>query len=388
MRRLSRARAAAAIVLAGVTAALVAGYAVFGASGAAPRTGPVSVGGGLKRAPGAFVRGDGLIDSGGKRTQLASPVSGAMIGPLAPVAVRSPDGNLVAYNTWRELRSTDDRSFSAQGIADGDALGVPSLRIHDEAGQDTLLARGAYSVAWRSDGAVAFVKATDPVFRAGRAYTGQALVQASAHGRAVPWTSDTAHYVVYAWAGRRLLLHRVGLGERLELLVADAPGQVRPLADGSAIAVSPDGSRVAVVGQDGTNVRVLDIATGRELSWLDVTTTTPSLRWVAYSGSWVASHIVAPASAGLAVFDASGDSLRLEQVLSLDETEFPVGVQEPRFSDDAGNEISAVADLPPAHGNGGVSFLLACDRIARICERGAPAPAKEWLRPVDEEGGR
>jgi hypothetical protein len=316
------------------------------------------------------------------------------MGPLSPVAARSADGKLVAYNTWDELRPVDsDRSFSQQGIADDEALGIPSLRIHDDAGRDFLLARGAYSAAWRDDGAVAFVKAVDPRFRAGRTYEGHIVVHKGVHGPETVWTDQPAHYVVYAWAGERLLFYRVGFGEKLELFVADRPGEVRPLADGSAIAVSPDGDRVAVVGQDGLSVRILNVATGGEQSWTDLATATPPLRWVAYSGSWVGEHVVAPASAGLAVFHVGAGSVKLEQVLGLDRAEFPAGVQEPRFVDDAGTEIAAVADIPPTHAGGGVSVLLDCDRISRTCRRGEPAPAKAWLRLVadthrHDEGGR
>jgi hypothetical protein len=39
-----------------------------------------------------------------------------------------------------------------------------------------------------------------------------------------------------------------------------------------------------------------------------------------------------------------------------------------------------------------VSFLLQCDRVERTCERTDAAPAKDWLRQVDdtaaEEGGQ
>jgi hypothetical protein len=84
--------------------------------------------------------------------------------------------------------------------------------------------------------------------------------------------------------------------------------------------------------------------------------------------------------------------LELEQVLSLDRSQFPVGVQAPRFVDADGNEIAASADIPSAKGTEAVSFLLVCDRIVRSCDRGQPAPAKEWLRLVDRtpaanEGG-
>ena len=382
-----RATAAAVAIAAGVGAGL-ASFGVFGAHGAVPRTGPLSVRVGLKNPPTAFVRGDGLFTEKAGRSQLGAAVSGAMIGPLSPVAVRSSDGRLVAYNTWHELRKVDsEQSFSKQAIADGEALGTPSLRVHDDSGKDVVLAQGAYSAAWRQDGSIAFVKGVDHDFRAGRPYLGQVVVRDGIHGRDVAWTTEPAHYVVYAWAGDRLLLYRVGLGEKLELLVAEGPGMLRPLADGSAIAVSPDATHVAVLSQNATTVRVLDVASGRELSWLDVTTAMPPLGWVGYSGSWVGDHIVAPASAGLAVLHVGSGSLELEQVLGLDHAQFPAGVQEPRFVDGAGNEIAATADIPPSKGNTGVSFLLQCDRIARICERGEPAPAKEWLRPVDDAPG-
>jgi hypothetical protein len=381
----------------GLTAALAAALLVavalsilsaFSAHGAAPRTGPLTVHAGLKNPPGPFVRGNGLFSGKGGRSQLAAAVSGAMIGPLSPVAVLSPDGRFVAYNTWQGQKPVDaNQSFSSQGIGDGDVLGTPSLRVHDDSGKDTVLEQGAYSAAWRQDGAIAFVKGADRDFRAGRSYDGQVVVRPGIHGRDAVWTKEPAHYVVYAWAGSRLLFYRVGLGEKLELLVADAPGSVRSLADGSAIALSPDATQVAVLSQDATNVRVLDVATGGELAWLDVTTATPALAWLGYSGSWVGDHIVAPGSTGLAVLHVGYRSLELEQALSLDRAQFPVGVQEPEFTDADGNEIAVTADIPPANGDTAVSFLLVCDRVVRSCERGESAPAKEWLRLVDRGAG-
>jgi DNA-binding beta-propeller fold protein YncE len=389
MRRVFGARIivmALAVVL-GATAALSL-FAVLGAHGAVARTGPLTVRAGLKATQSPYVRADGFYDGKGRKAQLEARVSGAMTGPLSPVAVRSGDGKLVVYNTWRELRTVDgQQSFSVQGIADGEVIGVPELRIHEESGRDQLLARGAYSAAVRADGAIAFVEASQPEFRAGGNYVGRVVVRQGAKGHDLAWIKEPAHYVVYGWAGSRLLVYRVGLGEKLELLVADSPGRVRPLADGSAIALSPDATRLAVVDQEATNVRVIDVATGRELSWLDVTTATPALRWVSYSGSWVGDHVVAPANTGLAVFHVRSTSLELEQALSLDRAQFPVGVQQPSFVDDDGNEIAATADIPPSGSGGAVSFFIKCDRITRSCKRGAAAPAKDWLRPVEQEGG-
>jgi hypothetical protein len=310
-------------------------------------------------------------------------VSGALMGPLAPVAVSAPGTRAIAYSAWQPLRHVDPRlSFSKQGISAGDALGVPSLRLHDEDGHDTLLERGAYSAAWRADGALAYFKAADARFRAGSPYIGDVYVRNGIRGPAARWTTQPARYVVYGWAGKRLVFYRVGEGESLELLVADAPGSVRPLTDGSAIALSPDGSRIAVASADSTNVRVLDVATGREQAWLDVTTASPSLRWVGYSGSWSGDEIAAPASAGLAVFRVGRSSLQLEQVLSVDRAEFPTGLQEPEFLGNEADAVVATVDVPPKDGLGGTTSFLVCDRVTRTCERSDAAPATEWPRLV------
>src|SRR5438874_1698407 len=141
MKRAFRATATGvALTITGGVVVALAVFGVFGAHGAVPRTGPLSVHAGLNDPSGAVVRRDGLFTAKGGRSQLGAAVSGAMIGPLSPVAVRSSDGNIVAYNTWQELRTVDEeQSFSKQGIPDGDVLGTPSLRVHDDAGKASWL---------------------------------------------------------------------------------------------------------------------------------------------------------------------------------------------------------------------------------------------------------
>src|SRR3954471_20234774 len=275
----------AAVGASAATASAVALFSVLSAHGAVARTGPLTVRAGATEPAGPYVRGKSLYDGKGSKDALGEEVSGALTGPLAPVAVASPDGKLLAYGSWRQLRAVDaQQSFSQQGIADGDAIGVPELRLHDDAGHDELLARGAYSAAWRSDGAIALVEGVEPEFRAGASYLGRVVFRRSARAKSVTWVSEPAHYVVYGWAGDRLIVYRIGLGEKLELLAVDAPGKVRRLTEGSAVALSPDETQLAVLDQEGANVRVLDVATGRERSWLDVTTASPALRWLACSG--------------------------------------------------------------------------------------------------------
>jgi hypothetical protein len=391
-RRVSRRATAAAAAAVTVVGGGAAAVGVFGADGAVPTTGALTVRSGAARPQHPFVRGNGLY-ADGHRQELGGSVSGALMGPLSPVAVNAPSGGFVVYNTWRELRAVDsDKSFSKQGIADGDALGLPSLRVHDDKGRDSVLARGAYSVAVRPDGAIAYVQGVDPSFRAGRVYQGHVVVRRGVGGRPVEWTSEPARYVVYGWAGNRVLFYRIGAGERLEILVADAPGNTRPLADGSIVALNPGGDRVMVLSPDATSVRVLDVATGREQAWLDVTTAATPLRWLGYAGSWVGDHVVTPSSSGMVVLHVTAESIELEQALSLDAQQFPVGVQEPRFADSDADEILATADVPPDNAREGVAYFLDCDRVSRTCERGDGAPAKDWPRFIDNpsrpEGGR
>jgi hypothetical protein len=355
------------------------------ASGGRPATGPLRVTRAAAQPSGAYVRASGVFGLGGRaRGDLAAPVSGALMGPLSPVAVPSPDGRYLAYNSWFAPRPIDsERSLSKQGIRPGDVLGTPSLRLYDSrTGADSMLEQGAYSFAWRADGAIAFVRGVLPSLKAGGEYLGQVFVREGLRGSATQWTTDAARYVVYGWAGSSLVVYRLGLGEQLELLALDGPGRVRSLGLGSLVALSPDGARAFVVAPDQRHVRVLKIADGSEIANLDLSQTNPPLEWAAYSGAWSGDRVVAPVSAGLAVFDVTADTVALEQVLSLDRDEYPAGVQEPRFTDAEGDEIVATVDLPPRGATPAETFFLDCDRIDRTCERGDAAPAREWLRRV------
>ncbi|HXF36197.1 MAG TPA: hypothetical protein VNO17_03330 [Actinomycetota bacterium] len=110
---------------------------------------------------------------------LASPPAGGLMGWLAPVAVPSPDGRSVAYNTFRYLIQIDpERSWSQQGIAPGEAVGIPSIHVADVAsGSDSVLADGAFSLAWRSDGVIAHLQGESDAYEADRAFRGDVVVQ-------------------------------------------------------------------------------------------------------------------------------------------------------------------------------------------------------------------
>ena len=373
-----------------IAAVAALGFAAVGinalsASGGRPATGPLRVARTAAQPRGAYVRANGVFGLGSRaRGELGAPISGALMGPLSPVAVRSPDGRYLAYNSWFEPRPLDnEQSLSKQGIRPGDVLGTPSLRLYDSrTGADSMLEHGAYSLAWRDDGTIAFVQGVSPSLTAGGQYLGQVFVRQALHGPATQWTTQAARYVVYGWAGTSLVVYRIGTAEQLELLALDGPGRVRSLGLGSVVALSPDGAQAFVVARDQRHVRVVRIGDGSETANLDLSQTNPPLEWAAYSGAWSRDRVVAPVSAGLAVFDVTADAIALDQVLTLDRDDYPAGVQEPRFADAQENEIVATVDLPPRGTEPAQTFFLDCDRVARTCERGAAAPAREWLRRV------
>ena len=372
-----------AVLLAAASAGAAVVFQALTASGATPRSGLLRISGALERPPGAYVRGSTLA-RGRARSKLGAQVSAPLMGSLAPVAVPSADARYLAYSAWARTRELDSElSFSKQGIRSGDALGAPSLRVFDQRlEKDVSVMAGAYSAAWRGDGSLAFVRGVRHEFAAGEPYLGHVVVRSGVHGRDVVWSTKPSRYVVYGWAGSRLVAYRIGEGEGLDLLVFDGPGRPRDVSPGSVIALSPDGEQVLVLAPDHRQVRLLEVATGAEVATLDLSATDLPVEWAAYGGSWIGDHIVAPASAGLIVFHLDAQRIEVEQVLAVDRDVFPAGLQEPVFTDDSSMTVAAVAELPPRGGAGATAVFVSCERVSRACERGEPAPATEWPRLV------
>lgn len=186
---------------------------------------------------------------GGREVALDADPSSGLMGWLSPVAVPSPDGRFIAYNAWEWLVPVDPaKSWSQQGISPGDPVGVPSIRVVDLAtGSERVLADGAFSLAWRDDGALAFFQGTSRTYRADEPFTGHPLFRSSPEAVEETWTTVPDRCVVIAWARGRLLAYRMLEGERLDLLVFDGPGRSRLIAEGGElVAISPDGTRALV----------------------------------------------------------------------------------------------------------------------------------------------
>jgi hypothetical protein len=304
---------------------------------------------------------------GERAVELATPPVAPLAGWLTPAGAPSPDGRYLAYNAWKELRRDDPAlSWADQGIEPGDPLATPSIRLYELAsGKDAVLEDGAFSFAWRADGALAYFKGAERDYRAGISYLGDVFVRATPDAEPVRWSSERARYIVVGWAGRTLVGYREREGEALDVVAFDEPGRMRVLApDAGLVAISPDGRRAFVEqgpAQGRPNVRILDIASATVVTRLDLTRVDPGVGTVGYSGDWRGDRVVASSASGLAVFRVGPKAIRLEQALRVQGP----SLSEPRFAD-AGRRVIAWASTR----RGGV--LVDCKRTTAGCDRFRP----------------
>jgi hypothetical protein len=340
---------------------------------ARPRSGAIRVAGEPKPLRAPHVAGDRLygLTSGERGERLENGINAAFIAVLSPAAVPDPTaGSRVAYNAWE-----------GQG---------PVLRLLDTGtGDDRILDRGAYSAAWRHDGAIAYFKGQAEIdLEGGERPIGHVVVRGSPDQRAVRWTEQTAQYVVAAWADDRLLVYRIGEGRWPDLLELEGPGKGRVVArDSALVAVSPDGDSafLSTYGETPPFVQVVDIGERGRTARFSFGEGTPAeargTRWIVESGSWVGDLVVAKASQGLIVFRIGPGSIEIDQVLRLDGT-FPLGLFEPRL-DRSGRRILAWAQLEELPRQPlPDTALVRCDRLTLVCVRGEPVSAGLGLRLV------
>jgi hypothetical protein len=306
-----------------------------------------------------FVVGNRLHGVGARPRVLRAAVHAPLVANLAPPAVRR--GDAIAYNAWARSR--------------------PAIRLHDlETGDDVVVERGAYSLAWRSDGALATFRGVTRVVNDPRKYVGHIVVRPAPKAPSQAWTTERGRYIVVAWAGKRLLAYRLRPGWP-DLVVLERPGQVRRLARaGALVAVSPDGRRafVSTYGASPPVVRVLDVARGVELSRL---TLRPPIRWLLESGSWTGDLVVATVSGGVAMFRVRPRRIELAQLLRLPPEAIPVALYEPRSTD--GRRIVGWAELPSQPREAiPRATLVQCDRVALRCVTGVVASSATPPRVV------
>jgi hypothetical protein len=347
--------------------------------------GATSSGPAAEQAPSMYLVGANVFGLRGGPAKLTAPPVAPLAGWLTPAAVPSPDGRRLAYNTWYEVRHDDPKlSWSDQGIEPGDPLATPSLRLYDAGSRtDELLEEGAFSLAWRADGALAYFKGAERDYRAGVPYAGDVFVRASLDAPPEVWSSERERYIVAGWAGTHLVAYREREGEALDVVVFDGPGKMRVIAaDSALVAISPEGRRAFVEqgpAQGPPEVRVVSVATGRTAAALDLTTVDPTVGAVGYAGDWEGDRVVASSSSGLAVFRVEHGKIVLEDTLRV----AAASVAEPRFAGDSGRHVMAWTSVR----RGGV--FLDCDFELRACSRAMPLPDARgvhgfpaWRRPL------
>jgi hypothetical protein len=328
------------------------------------------------RPHGIYAVGAHVFGLHGKRAvELAAPPVAPLAGWLTPAGAPSPDGRYLAYNAWKELRRDDPAlSWADQGIEPGDSLATPSIRLYEPAsGEDALLEQGAFSLAWRADGALAYFKGAERDYRAGIPYVGDVFVRTAPNAQPMRWSSERARYIVVGWAGQTLVGYREREGEALDVVAFDEPRRMRILApDAGLVAISPDGRRAFVEqgpAQGRPNVRILDIASAAVVARLDLTRVDPGVGTVGYAGDWQGGRVVASSASGLALFRVGAKAIRLERALRVQGP----GLSEPRFAD-AGRRVIAWASTR----HGGV--LVDCEQTTARCERFTPLPDAHGVR--------
>ncbi|HEX6699149.1 MAG TPA: hypothetical protein VF101_00305 [Gaiellaceae bacterium] len=402
-----RLRISLGVVAAVAVAATALTVSLFPAAAGSPPSGPLQITDGAATAAGVYVAGDDLAgpesanaDLRRGRQKLPAAASAPLVGGDGPVATPSPDGRLVAYGTWTWTRAIDwSKAFDEQGIATGDPLGTPTLRIHDTHGnRDRALEPGTFGASWRADGALAYARGDPASYRANLPYLANVVVRSSATAEPVPWTQDPDRYRVVGWAGRRLIVARGQEAEAADAEVLDGPGEIRLLASGAAvIGISPDGRQALVAvgtpGDGGVTLSLRGVADSREAARLPLASaqdpvTGRALAWVSGPGSWVGDRVLVSSDAGVVVLRVLAASIEVEQVLHVDLERITTGsIYEPRFTDDAARTFVWWADVPVA-GVAATAAQFVCDRYALTCKRGSAVAASRAPRPAyDLTGG-
>lgn len=144
--------------------------AAGGEGGGSASGGQIVLEAGPPAPPAPFLTDSAIVGLPQGSVHLSGRPSGGLIGWLSPVGVPSADGRMVAYNAWEELTPIDPHeSLSQQGVQPGDAVGTPSIRLIDlQTSEDTLFEQGAFSIAWRADGAVAYLEGSEQDFHVNR----------------------------------------------------------------------------------------------------------------------------------------------------------------------------------------------------------------------------
>lgn len=335
---------------------------------------------------GELVLGKGVVQTNiGDGDDVFAPLN-ADVGPFAVSTIDGPPA--VILPTWKSIQSDPQTPQIPAGL--------PSLRVLRD-GRSQVLVRGGLSPALSQSGRLAYAVGVDPVYRPNRSYKTRIMVGSLGSDTATPWTTKRGTYFPVAWAGDRLIAYQQFEGEERQVLIFSGPNRIRRLTDvGGLIAVSPDGSQIAV-SDSISIVHIVDVASGVTVASLRIsepddgtgTTATPTGAAAAglpspvmSPGSWRGSRIVVAAGDGLVILAVDGSSLRLAGRYPT--PTLPHGIDGPIWIDD--DTVVGTADiaaLPDPNTDGSSAGLVVCHLSMRSCATGdVTERVGEWSRWV------
>jgi hypothetical protein len=350
-----------------------------------------------------YVFGDQLHLPGRPPARLSAPLLAPFVYPETGLVVPSPDGRKVVYHAWEGGWPPRRRAWQ----------GTPLLRLFDsESGRDVVLARGAHSIAWRSDGVLAYTRALVPVWsprRQGGGFFGHVVVRRSPRKAPVRWSTFASRWSSPVWAGRHLIA-QAHVNKPFELggfYVSDqlwafsGPLRGRRLPLKSLVAVSPDGrfvlGRTSTLGDRGGEdlLRLVEVATGRIVG---------TLRRSGAPGAWAGDTIIMPTGIAPAPLEPGPRGIKLLpfsdhvevvvlryadgklafdrevkltrdviQATGLRADEFYFGFRPPAFVDKAGRQFTTELVIENIVRNRQIQpkrVYLTCDLVEIRCRRG------------------
>jgi hypothetical protein len=204
--------------------------------------------------------------------KLASPLR-PFLHAETPQVVSSADRTKIVYQAWEGPLPPRNRP----------PLSTPVLRLFDaESGRDDVLAEGAHSPAWRTNGALAYTQAIvrQCCRRPEGGRVGHVVVRRTPEEVPVRWSTFTSDWTQLAWAGRHLIAKaRVlrpfkwgGSTVSNQVYAFSGPARSHRLPFQALVAVSPDGrlvlGRTSTLGDRGgiRFYRVVDVGSGRTVA--------------------------------------------------------------------------------------------------------------------------
>jgi len=278
-----------------------------------------------------------------RTTPLLNSFAAPLSAGTSPVAVLADDGTTLVHASWKLYPTID----AAREILPGQVEGRPSIRrLNLQTGENSLVVDGANSFALGGD-QLAYVLGTSPDYVNSKRYTGSIHIRSLSDPATDRILTGEANWRIAAWTGDTLLAYQEGEGESLELFAIAPDGSVRSLVAGaSVIAVSPDGTQVAVTSvTDGPPVSILAVATGKVQATLGRATTLAGdvSTGLVGQGDWKGTQLVAALRdrPGYAQFTVAPGAVELASVMNLNLSKFPWGISAPTFANDGAVTASA-----------------------------------------------